>query len=89
MPLITSHFCLCLDADVIKQTFEVTTQYAQLPMSNLLKKWYKSPLPTFNVHRIDEPVAADTIYLDTPAVDSGATIAQLRPIQVQYATPRL
>jgi len=31
-----------LPADVIKQTFEVTTQYAQLPMSTLLKKWYKS-----------------------------------------------
>ncbi len=28
-------------------------------------------------HRRDEPVATDTIYLDTPAVDSGATIAQV------------
>ena len=30
-----------LPADVIQQTFAVTTQYACLPMSTLLKKWYK------------------------------------------------
>ena len=66
-----------LPADVIKQTFEVTTQYARLPMSTLLKKRYKSPFPALNVHRRDEPVATDTIYSDTPAVDSGATIAQV------------
>jgi len=66
-----------LPADIIKQTFEVTTQYARLPMSTLLKKRYKSPFPALNVHRRDEPVATDTIYSDTPAVDSGATIAQV------------
>ncbi len=66
-----------LPADLIKQTFKVTTQYAHLPMSTLLKKWYKSPFPAPNVHRRDEQVATDTIYLDTPAVNSGATIAQV------------
>ncbi len=66
-----------LPADVIKQTFAVTTQYTCLPMSTLLKKRYKSPFPALNVHRRDEPVAMDTIYSDTPAVDSGATIAQV------------
>ncbi len=64
-------------AEVIKQTFEVTTQYAHLPMSTLLKKQYKSPFPALKVHRRDEPVATDTIYSDTPAIDSGATIAQV------------
>jgi len=66
-----------LPADVIKQTFEMTTQYARLPMNTLLKKQYKSLFPTLNVHRRHEPVAMDTIYSDTPAVDSGATIAQV------------
>ena len=66
-----------LPADVIKQSFAVTTQYACLPMSTLLKKRYKSPFPALNVHRRDEPVATDTIYSNTPAVDSGATIAQV------------
>jgi len=66
-----------LPADIIKQTFEVTTQYAHLPMSTLLNKRYEYPFPALNVHRRDGPVAMDTIYLDTPAVDSGATIAQV------------
>ncbi len=66
-----------LPVDIIKQTFEVTTQYAQLPMSTLLKRQYKSPFPALNAHRRDELVAMDTIYLDTPAVDSGATITQV------------
>jgi len=66
-----------LPVDVIQQTFAVTTQYAHLPMTTLLKKWYKSPFPTLNVHRRDEPVAMDTIYSNTPTIDSGATIAQV------------
>ena len=66
-----------LPADVIKQTFAMTTQYACLPMSTLLKKCYKSPFPALNVHRRDEPIAKDTIYSNTLAIDSGATIAQV------------
>ncbi len=66
-----------LPEDIIKSTFEVTTQYACLPMSMLLKKHYKSPFPVLNVHQQDEPIATDTIYLDTPTIDSGATIAQV------------
>ncbi len=46
-------------------------------MSTLLKKQYKSPFPALNVHRRDEPIATNTIYSDIPAVDSGATIAQV------------
>jgi len=66
-----------LPTDVIQQTFAVTTQYARLPMSMLLKKRYKSPFPALNVHRRDEPVATDTIYSDMPAIDLGTTIAQV------------
>jgi len=66
-----------LPEDIIKSTFEVTTQYARLPMSMLLKKHYKSPFPVLNVHQRDEPIATDTIYSDTPAIDSGGTIAQV------------
>jgi len=64
-----------LPADMIQQTFAVTTHYAHLPMSTLLKKRYKSPFPALNVHRRDKTVAIDTIYSDTPAVNSGATTA--------------
>ncbi len=57
-----------LPADMIHQNFAVTTQFACLPMSTLLKKRYKSPFPALNVHWRDEPVATDTIYSDTPAM---------------------
>ncbi len=63
--------------DIIKSTFEVITQYACLPMSTWLKKQYKSPFPALNVHWHDEPIAMDTIYLNTPAINLGATIAQV------------
>jgi hypothetical protein len=63
--------------DAIKKTFEHTTQLACMPMSTILKKWYKSPNPALNVCPHDEPVATDTIYSDTPVIDCGVTSAQL------------
>ena len=65
-----------LPTETIKKTYELSTQYARLPMSTLLKKRYQSPNPALNVHRRSESVATDTIYSDTPAVDSGVTQAQ-------------
>ena len=66
-----------LPINTIKRTFEVTTQYARMPMSVLLKKRYRSPYPACNVPRRNEPVATDTVYSDTPAIDDGSTCAQL------------
>jgi hypothetical protein len=66
-----------LPVDAIKKTFEHTTQLARMPMSTILKKRYKSPNPALNVRPRDEPVATDTIYSDTPAIDCGITSAQL------------
>ncbi len=66
-----------LPVDVVKKTFERTTQFYRMPMGTNLKKRYKSPFPACNVHRRDEPVATDTVYSDTPAIDSGITAAQL------------
>jgi hypothetical protein len=63
-----------LPVDVIKRTFAATTQYARIPMSATLKKHFKSPFPAMNVHRRDEPVATDTVYSATPAVDSGQPV---------------
>ena len=62
--------------DAIKNTFNQTTQFYRTPMGTYLKKKYKSPFPACNVHRRSEPVATDTVYSDTPAIDSGATAAQ-------------
>ena len=47
-----------------------------MPMGTYLKKRYKSPFPACNVHCRNEPVATDTVYSDTPAIDSGITAAQ-------------
>ena len=66
-----------LPTDIIKKTFSSTTQYARTPMSTVLKKNFKSPFPALNVSRRNEPVATDTVYSDTPAVDDGSTSAQI------------
>jgi hypothetical protein len=66
-----------LPIDAIKKTFKHTTQLACMPMSTILKKRYNSPNPALNVCPRDEPVATDTIYSDTPAIDCGITSAQL------------
>jgi len=65
-----------LSTDIIKCTFEVTTQYAHIPTSTILKKLFKSPNPALNVHQCNESVATDTVYSDTPAIDSGVTVTQ-------------
>jgi hypothetical protein len=64
-----------LSINAIKKTFKRTTQLARMPMSTILKKWYKSPNPTLNVCPRDEPVATDTIYSDTPVINCGVTSA--------------
>jgi hypothetical protein len=66
-----------LPIDIIKKTFERTTQLARMPMSTIFKKQYKPPNPVLNVHPRDEPVATDTIYSNTLAINCGVTSAQL------------
>ena len=63
--------------DVIKHTFAVTTRYAKNILHLPLRKHFKSRFPALNVHRRREPVATDTVYSDTPAIDDGSTTAQI------------
>ena len=58
-------------ADTIKKTFYATTQYARGRVSDTLKQHWRSRFPACNVKRRNEPVATDTVFSDTPAVDSG------------------
>ena len=46
-------------------------------MIAILNKYYKAPIPAMNVTRHDEPVAADTVYSDTPAIYDGYKQAQI------------
>jgi hypothetical protein len=38
-----------LPTDIIKMTFEVTAQYARMPLNTILRKCFKSPNPAVNV----------------------------------------
>ena len=51
-------------------------QYYCMPVGTYLKARYKSPFPACIVHCRNEPVATDTVYSDTPAIDSGITTAK-------------
>ena len=63
--------------DIIKHTFKNTTQYARsIHLYDNMRKHYKSRFPALNVTRRNESVATDTIFSDTPAIDSGAKCAQ-------------
>jgi hypothetical protein len=42
-----------------------------------LKQHWRSRFPACNVRRRNEPVATDTVFSDTPAVDCGVTTAQI------------
>jgi hypothetical protein len=64
-------------SETIKRTFSVTTQFARGCVSDTLKQHWRSRFPACNVKRRNEPVATDTVFSDTPAVDSGFTAAQL------------
>ena len=63
--------------DMIKKTFDATTQYAQSGwiMASIYDT-YRSPFPALNVRRRNGSVATDTIFCDTPAIDDGATCTQ-------------
>jgi hypothetical protein len=61
-----------------KNTFDNTTQLAcSLHLYGSMRKHCKSRFPAFNVSRRNEPVATDTIYSDTPAIDDGSKCTQI------------
>jgi hypothetical protein len=64
-------------AETIRKTIGVTTQYARGRVSETIRQHWKSRFPACNVRRRNEAVATDTVFSDTPAVDSGVKSAQL------------
>ena len=42
-----------------------------------MRKHFKSRFPAFNIPNRNEPVATDTIFSDTPFIDSGVTMTQI------------
>ena len=66
-----------VNVDTIKETFKQTTQWGASVTTFPMKRHLKSRNPALNVPRRHEAVATDTVYSDTPAVDSGVKMAQL------------
>ena len=72
-----SRYFLGSSAEVIRQTFSNTTQFARTGViSGHIYDTHRAPFPALNVHRRNEPVATDTVYSDVPAINGGATCAQ-------------
>jgi hypothetical protein len=63
--------------EVIRKTFQNSTQMARIPMSSHLRTWYKAPNPALNIPRCHEDLLSDCIYSDVPAIDGGETCAQV------------
>lgn len=63
--------------DIVKKTFEHTTQWAKMNERYPFRKHFKSRFPALNVIRRNEAVATDTVFSDTPAVANGCRIAQV------------
>ena len=68
---------VCVNADSIKKTFENSTQWAVTSTRFPMRKHFKSRFPAVNIPHRNEAVATDTIFSDTPAIDSGVTMAQI------------
>ena len=60
----------------IEKTFHKTTQWTVASTRYPMRKHFKSRFPAFNIPRRSEEVATDTIFSDTPPIDSGVTMAQ-------------
>jgi hypothetical protein len=63
--------------NVIKKTFESTTQWARMVERYPFRKHFKSRFPALNVIRRSEPVATDTVFADTAAYGTACRLAQL------------
>ena len=64
--------------DTVQKTMEQSTQWGvSIPNTFPMKRYLKSMNPALNVPRRHEPVPTDTVFSDTPAVDSGAKQAQV------------
>ena len=66
-----------VNAETIKKTFENSTQWAVTSTRFSMGKHFKSRFPAFNISCRNEAVATDIILSDTPAIDSGVTMAQI------------
>ena len=66
-----------VNVDTVQKTMEQSTEWGVSILNTFpMKKHLKSRNPALNIPRRHEPVATDTVFSDTPAVDSGVKQAQ-------------
>ena len=66
-----------VNVDTVQNTMEQSTKWGVSILCTFpMKKHLKSSNPALNIPRRHEPVATDTVFSDTPAVDSGVKQAQ-------------
>ena len=67
-----------VNVNTVQKTMEQSTQWGvSIPNTFTMKKHLKSRNPALNIHRRHKPVATDTVFSDTPPVDSGIKQAQV------------
>ena len=66
-----------IPTEVLKRTFDCTSQFARNIVRLPFRIHLKTRFPAANVQRRTEPVATDTIWSDTPAVNGGEMAAQV------------
>ena len=66
-----------VNSDIVKQTIDQTMQWGVVLDSFPINRHFQSRNPALNVPRRHESVATDTIFSDTPTVDSGVKQAQV------------
>ena len=66
-----------VNTDTIRGTFKHTTQWGVSIDTFPMRRHLKSRNPAFSVPCRHEAVATDTVYSDTPAVDSGVKQAKV------------
>ena len=67
-----------VNVDTVQKCMEQSTQWGvSLPNTFPMKKHLKSRNPALNITRRNESVATDTVFSDTPAVESGVKQAQV------------
>ena len=70
-------FFAYLSTSRIKKSFETCFHYMKIPPSRYLCRCHRSPNPVANYYCWSEIDCTNTIFGDVPAVDNGATTAQL------------
>ena len=64
-----------MSIDVIKKTFDNSTQYGRTPVYAILKTDYKHLFQAPSTHRWHDTAASDVVYCDAPDIGNGPTPA--------------